>query len=275
MIDGLQRGNTIRKYMEDPTQFFNVRNIPDESCAKILAEIESDKREYYSILKDELTKFIREQRTFKNVQYTDVAVDIINKCKPDMMGRVGKLVKAIAAFFEDKQEEYDQISNTSIPVIVYSGEEKTLPEIFTRINSKGTPLDQYEIYAASWPVDEKFPIKNDAIPGFVAKKYETLIADGYSIHGFDKNDLIKTRHVNAYEYLFELGKYLSDTYPDLRFKGNKHKEGKNNIFHSKFQILSMISLRTNGAKAERLRFIRRLNQIDICGLYQEEQGRLL
>lgn len=27
LIDGLQRGNTIRKYMEDPTQFFNVRNI--------------------------------------------------------------------------------------------------------------------------------------------------------------------------------------------------------------------------------------------------------
>ena len=102
LIDGLQRGNTIRKYMEDPTQFFNVRNIPDESCAKILAKIESDKRECYSILKDELTKFIREQRTFKNVQYTDVAVDIIYKCKPDMMGRVGKLVKAIAAFFEDK-----------------------------------------------------------------------------------------------------------------------------------------------------------------------------
>ena len=305
LIDGLQRGNTIRKYMEDPTQFFNVRNIPDESCAKILAKIESDKRECYSILKDELTKFIREQRTFKNVQYTDVAVDIIYKCKPDMMGRVGKLVKAIAAFFEDKQEEYDRISNTSIPVIVYSGEEKTLPEIFTRINSKGTPLDQYEIYAASWPVDEKFPIKNDAILGFVAKKYETLIADGYSIQGFDKNDLIKTRHVNAYEYLFGLGKYLSDIYPDLRFKkkqetddmvnpvafelvnaclndtdristlyerinavdinkfenalieaikfvldtisaitkfkGNKHKEEKNNIFHSKFQILSMIS----------------------------------
>lgn len=304
LIDGLQRSNTVRKYMEDPTQFFNVGNISDESCAEILAEIESDKKEYYSVLKDELTKFIRGQKTFKNVQYTDAAFDIIEKCNADLK-KVKGLVKAIAGFFKDKQEEYDRISNTSIPVIVYSGEEKTLPEIFTRINSKGTPLDQYEIYAASWPVDVKFSVKNDAVVGYVAKKYETFITDGYRVHGFNRHDLMETRRVNAFEYLFGLGKYLSDTYSDLRFKkkketddmvnsiafelvnaclndtdristlyetineidvdafedalkeavkfvldtisvitkfkGNKHKEGKHTIFHSKFQILSMIS----------------------------------
>lgn len=304
LIDGLQRGNTIRKYIEDPTQFFDIVNISDELCSAILEKIECNRKEYYPILKDELTTFIKTQKTFKNVQFASVALKIIQKCNADLT-KIPVLSKAITSFFKDKQEKYDLISNTSIPIIVYSGKEKTLPEIFTRINSKGTPLTQYEIYAASWSIDEKFPIKNNVILGFVAKKYETLIENGYSVHGFDKNELMRTRRVNAYEYLFGLSKYLSETYSNLRFKnkqetddmvnsiafelvnacfndtdkistlykninaidvnafenaliktitfllgtisaitkfkGNKHKSGKYNIFHSKFQILSMIS----------------------------------
>lgn len=49
-------------------------------------------------------------------------------------------------FFEERQDLYDKIAGTVIPVIVYTGDESNLPEIFDRINSKGTTLDRYEVY---------------------------------------------------------------------------------------------------------------------------------
>lgn len=305
LIDGLQRSNTIRRYMENPTQFFYVSNITDDACDKILSFIGCSQKEMYQIVREELDSFIKKQKTFKNVQYAEVAENILERCKVKGV-KPSQLAKIIInEIFEDKQMEYDKISNMTVPVIVYSGDEKTLPEIFARINSKGTPLDQYEIYAASWPVDKKFKINNDDILNYVIKKYETLINEGYSIHGFSKEKMMSTKKVNAFEYLFGLGKYLSDEWDGLRFKkkqetddmvnpiafelvnaclndtdkinslykkincininlfenalqdainfvmqsisaitnfkGNKHKENKNAIFHSKFQILSMIS----------------------------------
>lgn len=72
---------------------------------------------------------------------------------------IEQLIEVIKIFFEERQDLYDRIASTIIPVIVYTGDENNLPEIFDRINSQGTPLDQYEVYAAAWPVKQKFAIK--------------------------------------------------------------------------------------------------------------------
>lgn len=76
----------------------------------------------------------------------------------------------IKDFFDDRQQLYDKIASTVIPVIVYTGDENNLPEIFDRINSQGTPLDQYEVYAAAWPVQQKFMIKDSQIIEHVIRK---------------------------------------------------------------------------------------------------------
>ena len=72
---------------------------------------------------------------------------------------IEQLIEVIKLFFEERQDLYDRIASTIIPVIVYTGDENNLPEIFDRINSQGTPLDQYEVYAVAWPVKQKFAIK--------------------------------------------------------------------------------------------------------------------
>lgn len=219
LVDGLQRGNSIKKYMTNPTEFFYDDSISDEFCSKILEIVGQEDTELYSSIRMILTAFIKEQKTFKNLQYYSVAKLIADEFKVGYEP-IEKLIDTIKLFFEERQDLYDRIANTVIPVIVYTGEESNLPDIFDRINSKGTPLDQYEVYAASWPVNEKYVINNLDVIDHIVKKYDSFVGDGYFIHGYSREEMRSTRKVNAFEYLFGLGKYLVEKYEILGFNKN-------------------------------------------------------
>lgn len=219
LVDGLQRGNSIKKYMTNPTEFFYDDSISDEFCAEILKIVGQEDEEFYSSIRMILTSFIKEQKTFKNLQYYSVAKLIADEFKVGY-DPIEKLIDTIKNFFEERQDLYDRIASTVIPVIVYTGEESNLPDIFDRINSKGTPLDQYEVYAAAWPVNEKYAISNLDVIEHIVKKYDSFVEDGYFIHGYSREEMRTTRKVNAFEYLFGLGKYLVEKYEILGFNKN-------------------------------------------------------
>lgn len=219
LVDGLQRGNSIKKYMTNPTEFFYDDSISDEFCAEILKIVRQEDEEFYSSIRTILTSFIKEQKTFKNLQYYSVAKLIADEFKAGYEP-IEKLIDTIKNFFEERQDLYDRIASTVIPVIVYTGEESNLPDIFDRINSKGTPLDQYEVYAAAWPVNEKYAISNLDVIEHIVKKYDSFVEDGYFIHGYSREEMRTTRKVNAFEYLFGLGKYLVEKYEILEFNKN-------------------------------------------------------
>lgn len=219
LVDGLQRGNSIKKYMTNPTEFFYDDSISDEFCAEILKIVGQEDEEFYSSIRTILTSFIKGQKTFKNLQYYSVAKLIADEFKVGYEP-IEKLIDTIKNFFEGRQDLYDRIASTVIPVIVYTGEESNLPDIFDRINSKGTPLDQYEVYAAAWPVNEKYAISNLDVIEHIVKKYDSFVEDGYFIHGYSREEMRTTRKVNAFEYLFGLGKYLVEKYEILGFNKN-------------------------------------------------------
>lgn len=228
LVDGLQRGNSIKKYMTNPTEFFYDDSISDEFCAEILKIVRQEDEEFYSSIRTILTSFIKEQKTFKNLQYYSVAKLIADEFKAGYEP-IEKLIDTIKNFFEERQDLYDRIASTVIPVIVYTGEESNLPDIFDRINSKGTPLDQYEVYAAAWPVNEKYAISNLDVIEHIVKKYDSFVEDGYFIHGYSREEMRTTRKVNAFEYLFGLGKYLVEKYEILEFNKNLAEDTVNPI----------------------------------------------
>lgn len=41
LVDGLQRGNTIRKYITRPTEFFSAETIDDAICTKLLEAMDA------------------------------------------------------------------------------------------------------------------------------------------------------------------------------------------------------------------------------------------
>lgn len=219
LVDGLQRGNSIKKYMTNPTEFFYDDSISDEFCESILTLLGKEGKDNYAVIRGILTSFIKKQKTFKNLQYFSVAKQIAGEFDASFDAIEG-LIDTITIFFEERQDLYDKIAGTVIPVIVYTGDESNLPDIFDRINSKGTPLDQYEVYAAAWPVNEKYTIENIDIIENIVRKYDAFVEDGYQIHGYSREEMRTTKRVNAFEYLFGFSKYLVTKYEILGFNKN-------------------------------------------------------
>lgn len=220
LVDGLQRGNSIKKYMTNPTEFFYDDSISDEFCSSVLMLVhQSDEKELYAKIRGILITFIKAQKTFKNLQYFSVAKQIADEFSAGFEP-IEQLIEVIKLFFEERQDLYDRIASTIIPVIVYTGDENNLPEIFDRINSQGTPLDQYEVYAAAWPVKQKFAIKNADIVEHVVRKYDTFEEDDFKIHGYNREEMRTLKTVNAFEYLFGLSKHLVEKYDILAFNRN-------------------------------------------------------
>lgn len=217
LVDGLQRGNSIKKYMTNPTEFFYDSNISDDFCQSVLQIVNANVSANYNVVRSILTDFIKKQKSFKNLQYYKPAKDIADRFNAGATP-IGALIDVIAQFFEERQALYDQIASTVIPVIVYHGEEENLPEIFDRINSQGTPLDQYEVYAAAWPVNKRFKVSNTAIVECAIKKYDAFVEDGFVIHGYDREKMRSSKEVNAFEYLFGLSKFLVSKYDILGFQ---------------------------------------------------------
>ncbi len=69
LVDGLQRGNSIKKYMTNPTEFFYDDSISDEFCESILTLLGKEGQHNYAAIRGILTSFIKKQKTFKNLQY--------------------------------------------------------------------------------------------------------------------------------------------------------------------------------------------------------------
>lgn len=67
LVDGLQRGNSIKKYMTNPTEFFYDDSISDEFCKSILEILKQNAETNYKCIRTILTDFIRKQKTFKNL----------------------------------------------------------------------------------------------------------------------------------------------------------------------------------------------------------------
>ena len=137
LVDGLQRGNSIKRYMSNPTEFFYDSSISDDFCKDILSKLGSDDENSYSIIRTILTDFIKKQKKYKNLQYFAPAKELADRFNVENYNVIGDIISIIEQFFDERQNLYDQIASTVIPVIIYHGEEKNLPEIFDRINSKG------------------------------------------------------------------------------------------------------------------------------------------
>lgn len=231
LVDGLQRGNTIKKYMTNPTKYFSYTSIPIEvsDCVFGLLDLHGSEKVIKDKIRESIVKSIRKFQSVDDIETYDVAKAIITEIATTNQNIMDSMVNILKPFLKKYKESYEEISKSTIPVIVYSGDEDSLPVIFDRINSQGTPLTQYEIYAASWPLDKKFEITNDKITEKILKKYDSLADDEYSIQGYDREELRLYKTVSAFEYLFGLGKHLNDDYKFLYFDKNQEDDEINTM----------------------------------------------
>lgn len=233
LIDGLQRSNTVKKYMSKPTRFFQEDRIPDDIVSEIISalQLEGDNEYYSSLINTATSNYLKSLEKLARIEKYGLAKSIIVMCEADITSlELNEQVQHIVESYVVKiKEEFSEIEKISIPVLVYTGEIGNLPEIFERINSKGVPLDNYEVYAAAWPVDRKFKVDNEQVVLKVMKKYDTLVADGYEVEGYDGERIRIGKMLNAFEYLFGLSRFLNDKYDFLHFDNSSTPDTINTL----------------------------------------------
>lgn len=230
LIDGLQRATTLKQYSEKPTSslFFDDTNIDLELLKDLKDAIDKDELEL-----DQLSVTIvnwvtnlsgfQESEGFSSfdlVSHLDESLEL-NMEKE----KVRELQRKMIPFIKKIKDDAD-ISSFNIPLLIYSGPDDNLPIIFERLNSKGTQLSKYQIYAAAWN-DRPFGISNTKIIDKIQAKYESLINEGYEVDNYD-SDTFNTSKFSCFEYIFGFGKLLSEEYP-LLFSTSSKEEQEDSI----------------------------------------------
>lgn len=221
IIDGLQRSNAILEFVKNPTQFFDENDIDMDVIREIvkIANLAGNKATQEEIVKNLLVNWVKdEHKTLNDVvgmQFSRFGMIVANHfatCK----GKEFDIGELITPMMKNYQEICTTINNTRIPAIVMSGDEEMLPVLFERINSKGTQLSKYQIYAATWS-SKKYILSDDFIDIVKANKdrYDQMLEGNGTIDAYDSSKFLSERQLDAFEIAFGLGKYLCKTYPHL------------------------------------------------------------
>lgn len=227
LIDGLQRSSTIKKYIQNPTQFFGSLDIDETLICdinRILGQ-SGNQTEINQKIKECLIDFIKKSDDISDIQYLEFAYalaeifPILNE-----NGKLRLVGDTVKPFIKEYKDNFTTICNAKIPVIIYSGEEKYLPDIFARINNQGTALTKYQIYAASWYVKGKITVNHPKIVDSILKKYDKMVEEGFELQDYNRDELKTTKQFSIFEYVFGFGKFICDEFPELFEKDRKVEE---------------------------------------------------
>ena len=233
LIDGLQRSTALNQYLKAPTQFFDIDDLPEKLINEAYDLIKKTTETNFTKL--ELTKSIVEWisslQGFEEVQKFSAYelskhIATTFKLKFDM-DEVDLQQKLFVPFLAEIKDEAN-IDHFKIPILIYTGKNSNLPVIFERLNSKGTQLSKYQIYAATWIGHKHFKIDTREIIDGIKNKYDSLLDEGYEVENYDISRKFYTSEFSLFEYLFGFGKYLCNQYPHL-FSGTSKIEQEDSI----------------------------------------------
>lgn len=130
----------------------------------------------------------------------------------ELQNIIGKIIKKI--------NDYIDLTILELPVVIFKGERSDLPDIFEKINTQGTTLSKYEIFAFVWNND-MFKIEDNEILDCVEKKYEMMIdKSGISISGYIPGAIQEKKEINLFEYAYAVGKIIRNKCPEMFVKNN-------------------------------------------------------
>jgi len=218
IVDGLQRSSSISDYLKQPLYFAPVDRIFSREFTLAIAKASgfgSDSDSESKVLLA-LETWMREVKVAKlNAVFN---AGSLTSSLADSLDVAEELFSALSGVINEElgqvMERVKDVESVSIPVVLYSGDVGNIPTIFERVNNQGTQLSKYEILASSW-VTSQTRIANAKVREAVLARYQVLKNKGYHIDGLPEGVALKTDDYNLYEYLFGLGKVLSDKYPSL------------------------------------------------------------
>ena len=232
VVDGLQRGSTICDYVFHPLSKNNVSKIDEDVLSKIRLALFPGNMNLTinDKIEEIILSYFHKKETFDQIENFNLAKKIMSDIPTavDQMECCNAIIEALQPFIREQKKVYEKICSANVPIVIYSGPNELLSEIFNRINVKGIPLNNYEIYAAIWS-QEKRTVNTPEIVQKVVDKYLILASEEYNVDGFDATEMLTQKNLTAFEYLFGLGRYWTDKFDCLKFSADKRSDTVNEV----------------------------------------------
>lgn len=232
LIDGLQRTQALKSYVEYQNGYFTRADLDDEFVDAVAGYLGKLSDEYKDRIRQTVVDWVKGKKSYdmqdgwRSEDLVETLIKKVLKYSPDsswyrdeyfQLNRNKGLVKNLGGFLDAVSSEVKLVMDAKIPVLIYSGPSSELPTVFELLNSKGTVLSRYEIYAARW-IDVRQRILNAEVIDVIWKKYETLEDEGFTLDVSEEAPDDESRRNRAYtlfDYLFGLGQFLADKFPRL------------------------------------------------------------
>lgn len=246
IIDGLQRYTTLMDFKNDPYKYVDIKI---EEYKELIDVVDYIYNKYNDTLRETisdhvLTSFKLAVKKFyqSNNKYSSyISEQFIKELSKryEIEDLKSTIQLRIFDFWEKYSKDID-ITNLEIPVILYNGDMSELPNIFEKLNTGGTKLTKYEVFASSWNNVELRLLNNQVhkkILQNIEKRYEDLIEEtDISIEDYNEGDIISTGRVTLYEYVYGLSKEI--------LNNNRNLLGKKRVSYAKDDSIGFSTLAT-------------------------------
>ncbi|MCY4145150.1 MAG: DUF262 domain-containing protein [Chloroflexi bacterium] len=237
LIDGLQRTQALKDYVERQNGYFTRTDLDDDFVNTIAKHLGKETDEHRDRIRSAIVEWVKGKRSFEaasgwsDSQLTMTLVEKVLRYPADSLLLQGMYFElssntgfnqVLGNFLDETSSQVKVVLDAKIPVLRFAGDASKLPDIFELINTHGTQLSKYEVFAARW-VDERNPISNHRIIEAIWKKYDALADEGFALDVVeDAPDPAKrlNQEYSLFDFLSGFGQVLADDYPRL-FKAPK------------------------------------------------------
>lgn len=232
LIDGLQRTQALKDYVERQNGYFTRADLDDDFVDTIAKHLGKETDEHRDRIRSAIVEWVKGRRNFdaasgwSDSNLTKSLIEKVLRYPADSLllpkmffefSSNDDFNRALGDFLDKTRSQVNFILDAKIPVLRFAGDASKLPEIFELINTHGTQLSKYEVFAARW-VDERNLISNHRIIEAIWKKYDALADEGFALDVVeDAPDPAKrlTQEYSLFDFLFGFGQLLADDYPRL------------------------------------------------------------
>ncbi|MCY3832855.1 MAG: DUF262 domain-containing protein [Chloroflexi bacterium] len=232
LIDGLQRTQALKSYVEYQNGYFTRADLEDDFVDAIAKHLSKSSDDYKDRIRQTIVDWVKGNKSYdardgwRTENLVEALIEKVLKYSPDSilyrdlyfeLNRNQEFTTYLGGFLDAVSNEVKLVLNAKIPVLIYGGSSSELPTVFELLNSKGTVLSRYEIYAAQW-IDHRQLIANTEVIEAIWKKYETLEDEGFTLDVSEEapdDESRRNRTYTLFDYLFGLGQYLAEKFPRL------------------------------------------------------------
>ena len=235
LIDGLQRSTSLFNFINNPSKFFDEKDISDDILEELRRKMDNNgsvtgqKKEIEKVIIDWVHSF-KSSSEVRSMNEFDCASLLVEKFPGYTYGmtdqmEIVKLLKELSDIVKPIFDSYKNIcqiiEDKPVPYIEITGDDSNLAEIFYRINDRGVKLSKQNKFAATWsdsPVKITNPKLNPLL-NYVKNRYDYITKDGTTVFGYNPQTFLQNSQLDIFELSYGFGMHISKNYPELfKFK---------------------------------------------------------